>query len=139
MPHRHLHLVLNAFVLAEPDIPACEGWLGALPALVGMTALAPPRCVECRDEGNEGITGTLVISTSHAAFHWWSAESEEPGRLSFCLYSCREFRPEGVLRHVDSFWMMRDSRARLIDRDWEITWASETSSTGTSGTSTPRL
>lgn len=141
MPHQHLHLVVNAVVEAEPDIPACEAWLDALPALIGMTTLAPAKCVECRDEGNEGITGTLLISTSHVAFHWWSAGSDEPGRFSFCLYSCAGFRPLAVLGHIDSFWAIRDSRAKLLDRGWEIgvKWESGTSSTATSGTSTPQL
>ncbi len=135
-----MHLMVNARVAATPDIAACTAWLDALPPLVGMNTLMPARCVKCLDEGNEGITGILVISTSHAAFHWWSAESDESGRLSFCLYSCMAFRSKAVLMHIDSLWSPFDGRAKLIDRAWKITeekeWTFGNSWTDTSGTST---
>lgn len=133
--------MVNAAVEASPDISACKVWLDALPAMIGMDTLLPARCVECQDKGNEGITGTLLITTSHVAFHWWSAESNESGRLSFCLYSCADFRPMVVLEYIDSFWTIQDSQAKLFDRSWEIgtKWKSEISSTDISNISTPPL
>ena len=82
----HRHIMVNAHVAQSPSINECREWLDGLAPRVGMNILVPAVCVMCNDDGNEGITGTVVISTSHAAFHYWSPESSEPQRLSFCLF-----------------------------------------------------
>jgi S-adenosylmethionine/arginine decarboxylase-like enzyme len=130
--HRHhRHLILNCVVGRTPtSVSACRDWLNALVPKINMNILTPATCVRCDDPGNEGITGTVVISTSHAAFHYWLPESDCPNRLSFCLYSCAPFDPEVVIEHVHQFWWIKESRHKLIDRDWEIVeaapWATAT-------------
>lgn len=120
MPSCHRHIMVNARVARIPSIDECRIWLDELVSLVEMNTLVPATCVPCTDTGNEGITGTVVISTSHAAFHYWSPESSEPRRLSFCLYSCAPFDPKVVLDYIHEFWSTEDCRYRLLDRSWEI-------------------
>lgn len=121
MPSFHRHLIVNCRVRnVRSSVSACRDWLNALVPKINMNILVPARCIRCNDPGNEGITGTVVITTSHAAFHYWSPESECPNRLSFCLYSCAEFDPEVVLAHLDEFWGMDDFRYKVFDRDWDI-------------------
>jgi len=125
--HRHhRHLILNCVVgRNRVSVSSCRDWLNALVPKIKMNVLAPAACVRCDDPGNEGITGTVVISTSHAAFHYWSPQSDCPNRLSFCLYSCAPFDPQVVIEHLDQFWSIKDSRHKLIDRDWDIVEATE--------------
>lgn len=73
---------------------------------VGMRPLDGPHMVdvECdikklgqepfEDEG--GITGVIVLSTSHIAIHTWPLRPF----FSLDLYSCRSFRPEIVMDHI---------------------------------------
>jgi S-adenosylmethionine/arginine decarboxylase-like enzyme len=66
-----------------------------------MEVLAGPNSVYCDHPGNEGITGTIVLSTSHASIHIW--DSSTPGDFQFDIYSCKKFRPEDVLEHLNLF------------------------------------
>ena len=128
MPNFHRHLILNCIVRHNPaSIETCRDWLDGLVPKIKMNILVPASCVRCDDPGNEGITGTVVITTSHAAFHYWSPRSDCPNRLSFCLYSCAPFDPQAVISHVDEFWSISESRHKLIDRDWDIKDALEES------------
>ena len=123
MPKCHRHLLLNGFTLPTLDvsIDSCKEWLDSLVPKINMKTLSPAQCFDCDDEGNEGITGIIVITTSHAAFHYWSTTSTCPNRLSFCLYSCDEFDNEVIIEHIDKFWGLSDFRYKVFDRSWEIT------------------
>ncbi len=121
MSHCHHHLILNAVVENDhTSVQTCRDWLNALVPKIHMNILVPANCIRCDDPGNEGITGTVVISTSHAAFHYWSPDSACPSRLSFCLYSCAPFDPDVVYAHVDEFWGIQSSRLKVFDRNWDI-------------------
>ena len=50
------------------------------------------------DEG--GVTGVIVLSTSHCAIHTWPLRVDEPAREMFVLdvYSCRTFEPLPIIR-----------------------------------------
>ena len=55
------------------------------------------------DEG--GVTGVVVLSTSHCSIHTWPLRKLQPGREMFVLdvYSCRDFDPavvEGLLMEM---------------------------------------
>jgi len=121
MPKTHRHLIFNGVVRNTPTDPsACRQWLDALVPRIHMKTLVPASSVYCDEPGNEGITGFVVISTSHAASHYWEPRSEQPRRLSFCLYSCADFAPAVVIDHIDAFWSIERCRHRLIDRTWDI-------------------
>jgi S-adenosylmethionine/arginine decarboxylase-like enzyme len=49
------------------------------------------------DEG--GVTGTIVLSTSHCAIHTWPAR-EKPFFV-MDVYSCRDFEPDTVRRMLE--------------------------------------
>lgn len=121
MPDFHQHLIFNGVVNNVPaSADACRQWLDALVPKINMKTLVPASAVYCDDPGNEGVTGVVVISTSHAAFHYWEPGSENPNRLSFCLYSCAPFDAQRVIDHIDEFWSIRDCRYRVFDRSWDI-------------------
>lgn len=121
MPKCHRQLILNAVVRNQnPSPQACQAWLDSLVPKIDMKTLVPASVVYCDDPGNEGVTGVVVITTSHAAFHFWDVNSDQPNRLSFCLYSCSWFDVQVVLDHIDQFWGLESYEHKLLDRAWEI-------------------
>lgn len=79
--------------------------------LVCETPLDPDRLDVVDDSG--GLTGVVVVTTSHVAFHTWPLE----GRLSMDVYSCRSFDPAAVKAFLGrKFGIVRWVRATVIDR-----------------------
>jgi S-adenosylmethionine/arginine decarboxylase-like enzyme len=95
----HKHLVLNATVTNPlADETACKQWLEKLVELIDMKILIPPVAKYCETCGNEGVTGTVVIETSHASIHVWS--KEEVPYIKMDVYSCKDFDPDAVVQYV---------------------------------------
>jgi S-adenosylmethionine/arginine decarboxylase-like enzyme len=46
-------------------------------------------------EGNRGLTGIVMIETSHIAFHIW--DEVRPGLIQFDLYTCGQLELDKVL------------------------------------------
>jgi S-adenosylmethionine/arginine decarboxylase-like enzyme len=70
------------------------------------------------EPGNEGITGTVTLATSHASIHVWDAET--PAMFQFDLYSCSEFTPEEVLGHINENFDLKDAHWSFIDRNSNV-------------------
>lgn len=98
----HIHMIGTAKV-SKPPMTAAEGekWLRELVEKVGMEILIGPHAVYCDLKGNEGVTGIVCLSTSHASFHSWS-EVDEPF-INFDIYSCRHFDAATVVEHLSVF------------------------------------
>ena len=114
----HLHLIVRAHVNVPPTSEKeLNSWLEELVDLVGMTVVAGPTSVYVRDEGNEGVTGTITLATSHASVHVW--DHEKPSLVQFDVYSCKEYSVDSVLDHLNKFspesheWMMIDRNEGL--------------------------
>ena len=107
--------MLITATVAKPPMTVKEGklWLLQLVDLVGMKVLIPPRVVWCDDPDNEGLTGIVGLTTSHASFHAWSAV---PQPFIQCdLYSCAPFSAVTVLNHLEQFQPIH-TNYRMIDR-----------------------
>lgn len=78
-----------------------NNWLTTLVNKVGMQVVAGPTSVYVDEPGNEGITGTITLATSHAAIHVWDAKN--PSLVQFDIYSCKEYGIETVLDHFNEF------------------------------------
>ena len=100
--HQHL-IVKGKFKSPTKSVEVLNKWLIDLVHKVDMEVLAGPNSVYCDHPGNEGITGTIVLSTSHASIHMW--DSELPGLFQFDIYSCKPFGSSVVLEHLDQFEM----------------------------------
>jgi S-adenosylmethionine/arginine decarboxylase-like enzyme len=74
---------------------------------VGMQIMDGPHVKRCFDTGNEGVTGVVVLSTSHCSIHIWD-QCAEP-YLKMDLYSCRRFPIDIVLK------MLRELDVRVCD------------------------
>ena len=69
-----------------------------------MVVVAGPTSVYVDEPGNEGITGTVTLATSHAAIHVW--DKETPPMFQFDIYSCSEFTAEEVIEHINEFGLI---------------------------------
>ena len=98
----HLHLIVRGFVNNPPKTEeVLNSWLKTLVSKVGMVVVAGPTSIYVNEPGNEGITGTITLATSHASIHIWDAVV--PSLVQFDIYSCKEYDIGEVLNHLNEF------------------------------------
>ena len=115
----HLHLLIKGYVQNPPKSEeVLNGWMKKLVEKVRMKVVAGPTSVYVDEPGNEGITGTVTLATSHASIHVWDAET--PAMFQFDLYSCSEFTPEEVLEHINENFGLKEAHWSFIDRNSNV-------------------
>lgn len=70
-------------------------WLTRLVKTVDMQELMPAEALECDDLGNEGVSGIVMLKTSHSSIHIW--DRTELPYAKMMLYSCKAFNIEPIL------------------------------------------
>lgn len=111
----HQHLLVKCWVKNPPrSVEAINRWFVDLVDSVGMNVVAGPTSVYVDDLGNEGLTGTVTLATSHSSIHVWDAES--PSLIQFDIYSCKPFDVYAV---IDRFaeWGLVGGEYMVIDRN----------------------
>ena len=112
----HLHLLVKGYLKSPPQTEKVLNiWFTQLVSNVGMKVVGGPTSVYVDEPGNEGITGTVTLATSHASIHVW--DSETPALFQFDLYSCSDFKPKDVLRHIDDWFGLNEAHWQFIDRN----------------------
>lgn len=112
----HLHLLVKGYITNPPKSEELlNNWLRELVSKVGMVVVAGPTSVYVNEPGNEGITGTVTLATSHASIHVWDAL--ELPMFQFDLYSCSEFTPDQVLTHINEYFNLQTATWQFIDRN----------------------
>jgi S-adenosylmethionine decarboxylase len=115
------------------DVEAIRSFLQEMVAELGMRCLGSPHMYEVREEicklGVEpfedegGVTGVVVLSTSHCAIHTW------PLRLRFVLdvYSCRDFESAPVERVIRKYFAPYKIRLTDVSHalELEAAWSPE--------------
>ena len=93
---KHKHLIIRAEVkypiTSEKEI---KKWLRNLVKKIDMKIIKGPYASYVSKEGNRGITGVVMIETSHIAIHIWDEVS--PALVQCDVYSCAEFSSNEVL------------------------------------------
>jgi S-adenosylmethionine/arginine decarboxylase-like enzyme len=98
----HLHLLVKGYIKNPPKTESSlNQWFTELVEKVRMAVVAGPTSVYVDEPGNEGITGTVTLATSHASIHVW--DKQEPSLFQFDIYSCSDFTPGEVISHIDEF------------------------------------
>jgi S-adenosylmethionine/arginine decarboxylase-like enzyme len=112
----HLHLLVKGYIKTPPKTEKVLNiWFTQLVNNVGMKVVAGPTSVYVNEPGNEGITGTVTLATSHASIHVW--DNETPAMFQFDLYSCSDFKPKDVLNHIDDWFGLSEAHWQFIDRN----------------------
>ena len=112
----HLHLLVKGYITNPPKSEELlNNWLRELVSKVGMVVVAGPTSIYVNEPGNEGITGTVTLATSHASIHVWDAL--ELPMFQFDLYSCSEFTPDQVLTHINEHFNLQTATWQFIDRN----------------------
>ena len=114
----HKHLIIRAEVnrpiTSEKEI---KKWLRNLVKKIDMKIIKGPYASYVSKEGNRGITGIVMIETSHIAMHVW--DEVTPALVQCDVYSCAEFSSSEVLME---FVKMEPTKIEhvLLDRAEEI-------------------
>ena len=112
----HLHLLVKGNIKTPPHTEkVLNNWFSELVNNVGMKVVAGPTSVYVNEPGNEGITGTVTLATSHASIHVW--DMDNPPMFQFDLYSCSEFTAKQVLKHIDDWFVLIEAHYQMIDRN----------------------
>lgn len=98
----HKHLIVRAEVAQPPMAPGfVEEWLAELVDRIGMKVLSGPHAEYVAVPGNRGVTGVVIIETSHIAIHVW--DEFEPSLVQLDVYTCGPFDPGIVFDHFEQF------------------------------------
>lgn len=111
----HNQLLLNGHIsrpIKNPD-DAVE-WLKGLVEKIGMKVVMGPYASYVDVPGNRGLTGAVIIETSHIAFHIW--DEEDPALLQFDLYTCSTLDVGVVLEELKEKFGLVDYEYMVLER-----------------------
>ena len=115
---KHKHLIIRAEVnrpiTSEKEI---KKWLRNVVKKIDMKIIKGPYASYVSKEGNRGITGVVMIETSHIAMHVW--DETTPALVQCDVYSCAEFSSNEVLAEFLPMDVVKIDSI-LLDRATEI-------------------
>ena len=93
---QHKHLIIRAEVNRPPKSEKeIKQWLRKIVNKIDMKIIKGPYASYVTKEGNRGVTGVVMIETSHIAIHVW--DETTPALIQCDVYSCAEFSSNEVL------------------------------------------
>ena len=125
----HKHLIIRAEVNHPPMTEKyVRLWLRKLVKKIDMNIIKGPYASYVNKEGNRGVTGVVMIETSHIAIHVW--DEERPALVQCDVYSCAEFSSNEVLAEfipmdvvkIDHLLLDRDNTLWSNSNTTSITW-----------------
>ena len=112
----HKHLLVNAKVnnAVKSEAQGIE-FLTNLVEKIDMKIIKGPFASYVNKEGNRGLTGIVMIETSHIAFHIW--DEVRPGLVQFDLYTCGQLELDRVLSIFKETFDVESLDYVLFDRE----------------------
>ena len=114
----HKHLIIRATVY-EPITSEKElkKWLRDLVKIIKMKIIKGPYASYVSKKGNCGVTGIVMIETSHISIHIW--DETTPALVQCDVYSCAEFQQGEVIMHLGTM-KPKKIEYMMVDRSKEI-------------------
>ena len=121
----HKHLIIRAEVNSPiTNEKAIKKWLRNVVKKIDMKIIKGPYASYVQKEGNRGLTGVIMIETSHIAMHVW--DEDRPALVQCDVYSCAEFSSNEVLAEfipmdvtkIDHILLNRANELEIISCDW---------------------
>ena len=118
----HKHLIIRAEVnrplTTTKDV---KKWLRKVVKKIDMKILKGPYADYVTKEGNRGVTGVVIIETSHIAIHVWDETS--PALVQCDVYSCAQFSGNEVMTEfiemdvvkIDKMMLDRGNKINIVD------------------------
>ena len=112
----HKHLLVNAKI-KNPINTEQQGidFLTNLVNQIDMKIIKGPFASYVNKEGNRGLTGIVMIETSHIAFHIW--DEIRPGLIQFDLYTCGQLELDKVISIFKETFNVASLEYVLFDRE----------------------
>ena len=115
---KHKHLIIRAEVNRPlKGEKETKQWLRKLVKKIDMKIIKGPFAGYVTKEGNRGITGVVMIETSHIAIHVW--DETLPALVQCDVYSCAEFSSNEVLTEFIDMEVVKMDHI-MLDRADEI-------------------
>lgn len=123
-PSAHLHLLVNAQITDPPGPGDCEKvneFMRGMVEHVRMKVMLDPVSAWCDEPGNEGITSTVILTTSHCAMHIWNMPEPYNSIMQFDLYSCAPFEVNEVFSYISRHFKVVSASYKFLDRENDLT------------------
>ena len=115
---QHKHLIIRAEVKRPLKTEKeTKQWLRKIVKKIDMKIIKGPYASYVSKEGNRGITGIVMIETSHIAVHVW--DETTPALVQCDVYSCAEFSSNEVLAEFIDMEVVKMDHI-MLDRADEI-------------------
>ncbi len=112
----HKHLLIRGMITNAPTSEQVViDWLRDFVEKIGMNIVQGPFATMITKEGNRGLTASVMIETSHIAFHIW--DEMEPSLLQFDLYTCSDLKINYTLDLITSFFNFTEYQYMVLDRE----------------------
>ena len=120
---QHKHLIIRAELNNPPkNTTYINDWLTNLVECINMKILMGPYSVYSDMEGNQGLTGVVIIETSHIAIHVW--DEVQPALMQMDIYTCSELNIQDVFASIEVFEPTK-VEYKFIDREHTLTLLNE--------------
>jgi len=114
----HQHLIIRAEVKQPPkQEEQTITWLSELVQKIGMKVVSGPHSKYVDKPGNMGITGVVIIETSHIAIHVW--DEADPSLIQLDVYTCSCLDIDTVFDHMAVFEPIK-IEYKFLDREHEL-------------------
>jgi S-adenosylmethionine/arginine decarboxylase-like enzyme len=117
---KHKHLIIRAETEKTPTDPKwLHSWLVDLVSDIKMDICQGPITAYVDVPGNKGLTGVVIIETSHIAVHIW--DEINPGLLQMDVYSCADFDPQQIFDKIEEAFEPVKLEYKFLDREKSLT------------------
>jgi len=112
----HKHLIVRAEAVKPPmEESILQTWLKDFVNSIDMKVLMGPYVKYHDMPGNRGITGAVIIETSHIVMHVW--DEPNPALMQFDVYSCGEFDPKKICNKISEDFDIRKIEYKFLNRE----------------------